>query len=1445
MGNTIKYYPLTHPQKGIWYTEKIYPNTSIGNIAATLRLKGEIDYTILEKAINIFIQKNDGMRLRVTEIEGVPQQYVAEYNPKEFDFFDFCNLTTEELYKWDEEQSKIPFHIIDNDLFYFALVKINENDGGFFVKTHHLISDAWTMSLMGNQVVEAYTALKNGENVSNEKNPSYLDYIISEEEYKKAERFNKDKEYWDSKFEYIHEVTSIKTRTKNNIKSKSKRKTMLLPKKLEIKLRKYCEETKTSLYALLLAALSMYINRVTGKEDVILGTTTLNRMNVKEKDTVGVFINAVPLRIDITDNLEFKNFAQLISKETIATLRHQKYPYDLLVKQIREKHKISDGLFDIVLNYQNSKFNKGEHLDEYSTRWHFNGHQIESLIININDREGEGALIIDYDYLTDLFHVTEIEFIHQHIINLLWHAMDSPSKRISKLHMLSEKEYHKILYEFNNTKANYPKDKLIHQIFEEQAQRTPDNIAVVFENTSLTYRELNEKTNALARTLRKKGVQPDSIVGIMTYRSLEMVIGIMGILKAGGAYLPIDPDYPNDRIDYMLEDSGTKLLLTQRKLKEKLKFNGQIVDLEDNKNYSSKKSNLEKINNPTDLAYIIYTSGSTGKPKGVMIEHHSVINRINWMQKRYPLNEKSVILQKTPYTFDVSVWELFWWSFVGAKVCMLVPGGEKEPQKIIDTIAKNEVTTMHFVPSMLNLFLQYLEEDGDFKKLSTLRQVFASGEALNLQQVTNFNKLLNETNKTELYNLYGPTEATVDVSYYDCSTGQTPNVIPIGKPIDNISLYILDKNGNLQPIGIPGELCIGGVGVGRGYINKPELTNEKFVSNPFIPGEKMYRTGDLARWFSQGDIEYLGRLDFQVKIRGNRVELGEIENRLLQHENIKEAIVIAREDKGNSKYLCAYIVCNKEVSTLDLKAHLLKELPDYMVPSYFIKLKEIPLSSNGKVNRKALPEPYVKEGNITQYIEPRDETEKILARIWADVLKLDRVGIDDNIFDLGGDSLTIIEILTKIYKYKFNLETNDFYKYPTIRGLVAKIKGATKEDCEINKIEIATIDAKEEVMQITEIDKFNSVLLTGATGFLGAHILSELLENSDANIYCLVRGENKKSAEDRLKKTLQFYFEDKYEKLINKRILVLTGDVTIKNLGLSEQEYNELGKKIDAIIHTAASVKYFGDYREIEKVNVYGTKRVVDFALRYGMKLNYISTVSVTGNNLVDNSKIGKVTFTENDFYIGQNYIDNVYVRSKFEAENLVHHAIKQGLNATIFRMGNLTGRYSDGQFQPNISENAFYNSIKSIIKIGAVSEGILEEEIEITPVDCASRAIVKILKTKESSNRMFHILNPNESKLNNIVQMLKQIGIDVIILDNESLKKHIADKLQKQSSPNILLGLSVYLNETGNLVYDTLVNIDSSISQNYLGKLEIKWPELDKKYFKKLIDYMKVTRFL
>lgn len=800
------------------------------------------------------------------------------------------------------------------------------------------------------------------------------------------------------------------------------------------KLNEMSNNSGTMLFMILASSLTGLIYKYTDNKDILIGTSIVKQ--AIEAD----FLNTVLLlRNQLNQEITFKELLLQMKETLVESTKHQNFPIENILEKLSGK-ELQNDFVDIIVLLENIHDRKDiQHLKE-------------NLLFLFNKNEGTIKCTIEYNTLK--YHPKTISRLFEHLSTFLGKALFNVNTPLNQIEIITEEEEKKILYDFNDTCCDFQGDKTISQLFEEQVEKTPNHIAVICDGQQLTYLELNQKANQLATYLRHKGVKAESIVALMLERSFEMIVGILGILKAGGAYLPVSPDFPHKRVSYMLEDSKAHVVLTTKQFSDKFSLDGALildtllVELAD-----APSDNLGQMNAPDNLAYIIYTSGSTGLPKGVMIEHISVINRINWMQKEYQLEEKEVILHKTPFTFDVSVWEVFWWFFVGASVCLLPPGAEKEAARIVSEIEKNKATTLHFVPSMLNVFLEYIDNTVAADKLSSLRRVFASGEALPVQAAKKFNRLFKEIN-VHLHNLYGPTEATVDVTYFNCSDIEGLGTIPIGKPIDNTSLYVLGKNDELSPIGVAGELCISGVGVARGYINNKKLTSEKFVQIQWkdpLATEKLskwvYRTGDLARWMPDGNIEYLGRMDHQVKIRGYRIELGEIENCILKHESINVAVVTAIEETEKDIYLCAYIVPSNNNFSVDiLKKDLSLELPDYMIPSYFFSMDKIPLTSNGKVDRKLLPRPVKNEISNLKFEVPSDPVEYQLLNLWNEILPIDKISVNDDFFEVGGHSLKANILLAKIHRdFKVELPLSVVFKYPTIREQAKYLKDLKPE----------------------------------------------------------------------------------------------------------------------------------------------------------------------------------------------------------------------------------------------------------------------------------------------------------------------------------------------------------------------------------------------------------------
>jgi amino acid adenylation domain-containing protein len=649
---------------------------------------------------------------------------------------------------------------------------------------------------------------------------------------------------------------------------------------------------------------------------------------------------------------------------------------------------------------------------------------------------GETELLLKFLYDRRRFDYGTIERMLGHLRTLLESMAETLDRPLADLPILTAAERHQVLAQWNDTQADYRQDRCLHELFEAQVARTPGAIALSFEGEHLTYQAFNARANQLAHHLRKLGVGPETLVGVYMERSLEMVTALYAILKAGGAYVPLDPEYPPDRVAFMLQDAQVPVLLTQQRLAGSLPTHrATVLCLDSMWETLARESDSNPVSDvgPDNLAYVIYTSGSTGKPKGVMNTHRGICNRLLWMQDRYQLTASDRVLQKTPFSFDVSVWEFFWPLLVGARLIVARPGGHKDSAYLVGLIRDQEITTIHFVPSMLQLFL----EERGLEACTSLRRVICSGEALPYDLQERFFERL----QAELHNLYGPTEAAVDVSHWQCQPeGDPRRSVPIGRPVANTQLYILDPHGQPVPIGVAGELHIGGVQVARGYLNRPELTTKTFIPDPFRnnPGARLYKTGDLARYRPDGNIEFLGRLDFQVKVRGFRIELGEIETVLSQHPTVREVVVLARQDTPGDRRLVAYVVpaAASEIQSSILRDYLHTKLPDYMVPAAFVQLEALPLLPNGKVDRRSLPAPQWDHQATEAYVPPSNDLEKTIAGIWQDLLPVDQVGLDDSFFELGGHSLLIVQAHRRLSKMTDReLSITDMFRYPTIRAL--------------------------------------------------------------------------------------------------------------------------------------------------------------------------------------------------------------------------------------------------------------------------------------------------------------------------------------------------------------------------------------------------------------------------
>ncbi|WP_311083194.1 non-ribosomal peptide synthetase [Paenibacillus polymyxa] len=1050
------FYPVSPAQKRMYVLDQLGGGAAY-HVSGQLHIEGELHVSRFIDAVKEVFSRHESFRTYFETVDGEPVQKVQDMLSLDIP----VTPISEEDANHSHELFIQPFDLSKASLIRAELFAIHRDQFMLLIDMHHIISDGFSMAVLMDEISTRYQGMPLAPI-----DVHYKDYVVWQKQHYAGESQAKDEAFWldtlDGELPVLDLPTDFARPASQSFAGDSL--TVIVQSELTDRLNQLARDTGATLFMVLLAAYNVLLSKYSGQEDILVGTPAAGRGHADTEAMIGMFVNTLVLRNRPLASQPFSAFLEDVKHNILLALEHQEYPFDQLVDKLDRVRDVSrNPIFDTMFSLQN----KGTEVIELEGLRlqpnEFNA-GVSKFDLSLHVTETQDQLTFTWEYATSLFKLETIERFALHYIKVLEIVIQEVGIRLADMDMLTEEDKHLLLYEFNNTSAYFPRNATIHGRFEQQVSRTPDDMAILFGDKCMTYQELNELANRLARTLRTEGVGPDQPVGIIAQRSPEMMIGIYAILKAGGAYVPIDPGYPQERIQYMLEDSRTQLVLTQPQFAAQLDqyadckvmvldYASTIMALQASRStepmtdymssWHEDASNLAPLAEPNHAAYIIYTSGSTGKPKGVIVEHRSVVNRICWMHNRYGLSVEDTILQKTAFTFDVSVWELFWWSMVGSKVSLLPIGGEKSPEQILNTINEDKVSTLHFVPAMLHIFLEYLEQqprETVQAKLKTLKHVFASGEALPPQHVARFYQIMSGFGSAKLINLYGPTEATVDVSFFECEPVEEHSVIPIGKPIDNIHLYVVQEGTErLQPIGVAGELCISGIGLARGYLNRPELTKEKFAANPFNSGaedyERMYRTGDLARWMPDGNIEYLGRIDQQVKVRGYRIELGEIEAQLLSVDGIQSAVVVARENKDGYKDLCAYFVASEPLSPLDVQNALKQKLPFYMIPAYVVPMQQLPLTANGKTDRKALPEPDRHKSLQTDYVAPRNDVERALVVVWQDVLGCDPIGVRDHFFLLGGDSIKAVQVASRLRQHGYSLDISLLMEHPFIEDL--------------------------------------------------------------------------------------------------------------------------------------------------------------------------------------------------------------------------------------------------------------------------------------------------------------------------------------------------------------------------------------------------------------------------
>nr|VFJ54347.1 MAG: amino acid adenylation domain-containing protein [Candidatus Kentron sp. FW] len=1065
---------LSFAQQRLWFLDRYEGgSSSTYNIPTAMRFEGALDVDALQSSLHWMVERHESLRMTFPERDGEAGVVVLSTADFEFPIHDLRHSapTGRQLQQRIDEHAARPFDLARGPLFRAEILQFAKEDEQaedgraahvLLINMHHIISDGWSMGVFIREWRDAYIAFAGGHRPTLAPLPiQYSDYAYWQRQWLQGEVLEQQSDYWREALEGIPELLALPTDYPRpaQLDYRGSHYSQILPTDITAAIKDLSREQGVTLFMTLLAAFDVLLSRYSGQDDICVGSPIANRTRTHTENLIGFFVNTLVLRTRPDPDQGFRELLQQVRQTCLDAYAHQDIPFETLVEQLNPARSLGHSpLFQVMLALQNYVPVEME-LPGLTTITLEQAYPIAKFDLTLFVEEQDGQLCFTWEYATSLFTEQTIQRMGEHFQVLLRGIVAEPETPISQLPLLSEAERRRILVEWNDTKVPYPQDKCVHELFEEQVARFPDAVAVVFEDEKVSYGELNDHANRLAHRLRALGVGPEVLVGLFVERSVEMVVGILAILKAGGAYVPLDPEYPRERLAIIAEDADLKVLLCHGATREQVpECAARIfdVDMQTAAIAGESAENPTPITKENNLAYVIYTSGSTGQPKGCANEHKGIVNRILWMQDEYRLTQEDAIPQKTPFSFDVSVWEFLWPLMAGARLVVARPGGHKDPVYLADLINAHDISVMHFVPSMLSAFLDGIGE----RECPSLRDVICSGEALTAALQERFFSAFH----ARLHNLYGPTEAAIDVSYWQCRKDSSLATVPIGRPIANTQLYILDPHGHPVPISIPGELYIGGVGVARGYLNRPDLTTEKFIPDPFSddPKARLYRTGDLCRWLPDGNIEFLGRMDTQVKIRGFRIECGEVENALLSHPDVREVAVDVRGE-GTDKQLVAWLVGTDDTVRAtdvgatgrspvqggrspvrdELRAHLRRMLPDWMVPSVFVFVDALPLTPSGKIDRRALPAPEASDLPGTEYIAPISPTEELLAQLWSVLLKREPIGRFDNFFDLGGHSLLATQLISRIRdNFDVELPVRVVFEHPELSTLAEAISSS-------------------------------------------------------------------------------------------------------------------------------------------------------------------------------------------------------------------------------------------------------------------------------------------------------------------------------------------------------------------------------------------------------------------
>jgi len=1031
-------FPLSFAQERLWILDRMEPGRTTYFIPIALRLRGLLDTAALERSLNEIVRRHEVLRTTITVVDGRPVQVIKLAVPHVLPVIDLRELAPADreagALRLATHEAHHPFNLATESLARFQLVRLGEREHLFLLTMHHIISDGWSMGVFFHELATLYAAFTIGQPSPLPELPiQYADYAHWQHEVLESTVLDEQLAYWKERLAEVPAVLELPTDRPRPVVQgiRSATHSFIVSGGLAEYLMSLARREGVTLFMALLAAFQTLLLRYTGRDDIVVGTPIAGRTQVELEGLIGFFVNTLVLRTNLSGNPSFREILQRVRDVAIGAYAHQDVPFERLVAELQPERATSHTpLVQIMFVLQNTPTVTPK-LADLSVQSLDIEHSTASFDLTLSFTPTPDHLMGVVEYNSDLFDTMTISRMVDHFQTLLAGAIAAPTQRIGSLPLLPTAERHQILDAWNATQTPYPQDRCIHELVEAQVTRSPDAVAVADEEVTITYAELNRRANRLAHHLQTLRVGPEVRVGLCMERSVEMIVGLLGVLKAGGVYVPLDPRYPQERLTFMQEDAHVAVLLTQRRLLKETPAHGvELLYVDDAGDYPLRQCNDNPCSGVTaaNLAYVIYTSGSTGVPKGVMVPHRGLCNVIAARVRTLDTGPEDRLLQFVSFNFDVSIADVFTALVAGGTLCLSTSESLSPGPALIRSLYDRAITTMSLPASILAALPQ--------AALPALRTVVVGGEPCPADLVARWGP------GRRLFNEYGPTEATICATATEC--GESSRRPPIGRPIANTQIYLLDRHTQPVPVGVPGEVYIGGIGVARGYLNRPDLTAEQFIPHPFStePGGRLYKTGDVARYLPTGELEYLGRTDHQVKVRGFRIELGEIETVLSQHPAVQQAVALAQEDMAGHKQVVAYVTSRARQAPVphDLRRFVQARLPDYMTPAAFVVMDALPVLPNGKVDRRALPTLDDVPRSMETHLEaPRTQIEEVLVGIWAQVLGQAQIGIHDNFFAIGGDSLRSIQVITRAQQAGLQLTPAHMFQHQTIAELAAVV----------------------------------------------------------------------------------------------------------------------------------------------------------------------------------------------------------------------------------------------------------------------------------------------------------------------------------------------------------------------------------------------------------------------